>query len=262
MRLHPGALLKSAVETARSLEHAASQKQLRKPLQVVGLGSLVRHRRIAMAIQALGRRSAYESRVLLRTMVEIQINYAWIRLRNSHSRALRFCQFPPLEKLRLLEKTATIFKPDDYDQRRLALLDARRKVRHLFRFRDKNGEMRWSRSWASVSSVEARLTEVLKKESPKATPDPFLYGMFVSFSSATHGSPNSVADVLTAQNGRAAASPQPEPSPNVHKQGAFILLAWIIEAFSEDARLRRQCHTSIHEIRTIVHELKQRSKYL
>lgn len=174
MTLRPASLLKRAVETARKLENAASQKTLRKPLQVVGLGCLVRHRRIAVAIQRLGRQSAYESRVLLRTMLEIQINYAWIRLRNTHSRAVRFYQFRPVERLRLLEKTATIFRPEDYDQRKRALQVERNKVRHLFRFRNPKGKMQWAHSWPTVGSVEARLTEVQKKEKPGAVPDPFL----------------------------------------------------------------------------------------
>ena len=262
MTLRPASLLKQAVKTARKLEHAASQKPLRKPLQVAGFGFLVRHRQIAVAIQRLGRESAYETRVLLRTMLEIQINYAWIRLRNTHSRAVRFYQFWPIERLRLLEKTATIFRPEDYDQRKRALQAERNKVRHLFRFRDTKGKMQWAKSWAIVGSVEARLTEVQKKERPGTAPDPFLYGMYISFSSATHGSPNSLAEVLTVVEGRAMASPQPELRPNANKMGAFILLAWSIEAFAEDARLRRQCHADIRKVSTAVQELKQRSRHL
>lgn len=260
--LRPATLLKQVIEAATKLEHAASQKALRKPLQVAGLGFLVRNRRIARAIERLGRESAYESRVLLRTMLEIQINYAWIRLRKTHSRALRFHKYWPIERLRLLEKTATIFRPPDYNERKQALQAERAKVRHLFRFRDSQGKMQWAQSWASVSSVEARLTEVQKRERPGAAPDPFLYGMYISFSSATHGSPISLNEVLTVDGWRLIASSQPESRPDVHRRGAFILLAWTIEAFAEDARLRRQCRADMTRVLSAVKELKRRSKHL
>ncbi len=181
-------------------------------------------------------------------MLEIQINYAWIRLRQSHSRALRFHQYSSLDRLRLLEKAGTIFRPADYAERRKALIAERRKVRHLFRFRDKNGKMQWAQSWASVSSVEARLIEVQKKEKPTAKPDPFMYGMYISFSSATHGGPNSLVEVLDVVGGRLVPKPQPELKPSAHYIGTFILLVWAIEAFAKDSRLRRSCRNEINSV--------------
>lgn len=244
----PAGLLRTAIRVALVLEEAGSAKALRKPLQVAGYGFLVRNRRLAQAIARAGKQSAYESRVLLRSMLEIQINYAWIRLRNTHSRALRFHNYWSLERLRLLEKTRTIFLADDYAQRRRALIADRKKVRHLFRFRDKTGKMQWAQSWASVSSVESRLSEVLKKEKPNKALDPFMYGMYVSFSSATHGSPNSLVEVLDVIQGRLVPKKQPERRPALHYTGALILLAWTIEAFARDARLRRQCARTINPI--------------
>jgi hypothetical protein len=195
-------------------------------------------------------------------MIEIQINYAWIRLRQSHSRALRFLNFWPIERLKMLEKTATIFKDADYAERKKALERERAKVRKLFRFRDSKGKMQWAKSWATVSSVEARLTEVLKKEKPDAAPDVFLYGMYVSFSSPTHGSPNSVIDVLTRAGGHFESKPQPESKPEVHKLGAFILLAWTIEAFTKDAKLKKECRAAMKRVVAGMKELKRRSKHL
>ena len=260
--LRASTLLKQAIEAARKLELAASQKHLPKRLQVAGLGFLVRNRRIARAIERLGRESSYESRILLRVMLEIKINYAWIRLRNTHSRALRFHQFWSIERLKLLENTATIFKPPDYSERKRLLQIERAKVRNLFRFRDSSGKMQWAKSWASVSSVEARLVEVQKKEKPNDAPDPFLYGMYVSFSSATHGSPNSLNEVLTIDGAHVKASLQPESRPDNHRMGAFILLAWTIEAFAEDAKLRRRCRADLKKVRAAIKELKRRSKHL
>ena len=242
------ALLRNAIRVAQVLEAAGSAKTLRKPLQVAGYGFLVRIRRLAQAITRCGTQSAYESRVLMRCMLEIQINYAWIRLRNSHSRALRFHHYWSIDRLRLLEKAGTIFRAADYADRRRALIAERRKVRHLFRFRDKNGKMQWAQSWASVSSVEARLAEVQRKEKPAAKPDPFMYGMYISFSSATHGSPNSLVEVLEVAGSRLVPKSQPEMKPKAHYIGAFILLAWAIEAFAKDSRLRRPCATDIDSV--------------
>lgn len=253
----PAALLRDAIRVSGVLEAAGSAKNLRKPLQVAGYGFLVRSRRLAEAITRCGNKSAYECRVLLRSMLELQINYAWIRLRNSYSRALRFHQYWPLERLRLLEKTGTIFRASDYTARRRALVAERRKVRHLFRFRDKNGKMQWAQSWASVSSVEARLAEVQKKEKPGLTPDPFLYAMYISFSSASHGSPSSLVEVLDVVGGRLIPKSQPEVRPSAHQVGAFVLLVWTIEAFAEDGRLRRQCG---FDIRSVSKPLKAMAK--
>lgn len=122
--------------------------------------------------------------------------------------------------------------------------------------------MRWAASWARVSSVEARLVEVQKKERPGSAPDPFLYGMYVSFSSATHGSPDSINDMFALVDGALLIKDQPERRPDLHRKGAFISLAWTIEAFLQDARLRRACQADVKEIFSAVRELKRRSRFL
>ena len=224
--------LRRAILLARNLEELASERRLRRPLLVAGYGFLVRNRRTAEAIDRLGTSGAYESRVMPRTMLEMRINYAWIRLRQTHSRSVRFFNYWSLERLKLLEKAATFFRPDDYDDRRRALESERRKVRHLFRSRDRQGTMRWAASWAQVSSVEARLNEVQQAETPW-NPDLFLYGLYVSFSSAVHGSPNSLNEVLTITNGRLTAKSQPESDPWRNRFGALLTLMWTIETVRE-----------------------------
>lgn len=64
-------LLRKAIRSAEKVEKAALKKHLQRPLQVVGLGHLVRARRIARAIERLGRESAYEALLLLRVMLEM-----------------------------------------------------------------------------------------------------------------------------------------------------------------------------------------------
>ena len=254
-------MLRQAIAAARMVEEVGLEKASQHPLEVVGLGFLVRHRRIARAIERLGRESAYESRILLRAMLETQINYAWIRLRQSRSRALRFVKYLAIDRLRLLEKSSTIFRPADYSERKAALEAERASVRHLFRFRNKKTKMQWARSWASVPSVEGRLIEVQKKVRPSEAPDPFLYGMYIWFSAATHGSIDSLADPMVIVDGRLALK-EPESKPNIHRVGAFILLAWTLEAFTEDAKLTRQCQPKMREFMKTVAELRSRAKYL
>ena len=256
----PASLLRRAIEAARLVEAAASEKRLRRPLEIAGYGFLVRNRRIASAIARLGRQGAYESKILMRTMFEIQINYAWIRLKNPHSRALRFRRFLPIERLRLLEKTATIFRSVDYERKKKQFEAERRKVRHLFRFRDSKGKMRWARSWAADRSVETRLTEIKQTERPGGKVDPFLSGMYISFSAATRGSPISLEEVLRAEDHRLVAVTQPEVRPDAHKIGAFILLVWTIEAFTEDARLKHQLRGELQEVSSAFAKLSKRTK--
>jgi len=245
---NPAVLLKGAIALAGRLEQLASEKRLRRRLLVAGFGFLVRNRRAAQAIDQLGVRFAYESGILLRTMMEIRINYAWIRLTQTHSRSVRFFDFWSLERLALLEKSATFFRPADLVQKLEALEVERRKVRHLFRHRDREGKMRWDRSWAQVSSVEARLREV---EGAKAqgSPDLFMYGLYVLLSSAVHGSPSSLNQVLGIANGRLSAKSQPESDPSRHHFGALLVLLWTIETFATDAKLKRALQSDLRRLK-------------
>jgi hypothetical protein len=161
----------------------------------VAYGFLIRNRRVAEAIERLGETSAYEGRMLLRTMIEIMFNQAWIRLRAKHSRALRFAAFQPLELLRVQTSLHATLAPAEYQATKRNLERQRRDVRHLFRFRASNGMMRWAKSWASVSTVEARIQEVRAAEAP-GNPDPFMYAMYSWISSAVHGGPHSVNEMF------------------------------------------------------------------
>jgi hypothetical protein len=159
-----------------------------------------------------------------------------------------------IERLKLLEKASTFFRSADYNERRRALEVERRKVRHLFRSRDRHGRMRWAASWAHVSSVEARLNEVEQAGRP-GNPDLFLYGLYVSFSSAVHASPNSLNEVLTVANGRLTAKPQPESDPQRNRFGALLTLMWTIETFASDARLRRGLQPEFRSLRDDIIQL-------
>lgn len=255
----PKAFLSLAIRTAQVVENAAVDKRLRAPLPVTGFGMLVRNRRLASAIARLSRSHAYEARIFMRSMLETLCNYAWIRLRKARYRARRFHCFWPLEQLKLLQKMVTVLKTDQYDALVRRYEGERRNVRHLFRYRDKNGKMQWARSWAAVDSVEARFAEILKKEKPRVPVDPFLYGMFISFSTATHGGPSSINDLLRLENDRLVAKPQPESNPSVHLQGAASLLSWTIEAFAEDAKLKHQLRDQLAPLNRITNALKEHS---
>ena len=233
-------LLIQALHVAEKLEALAADRKSRRPLVLVGQGSLIRTRRLAGAIARLGEPHAYEARVLLRTMLEIKINYSWIRLRKTYSRALRFVKFLPLERLKLLRRAAPDLSAAELANIKAKWERERGSVRHLFRVRNKDGTLRWADSWAyPASSVESRLVEVQKREKP-TSPDLFLYTMYTDLSGAVHGSAGSMEEVLELREGRLLAKAQPEgQDPRRHFFGALILLVWMIDAFSSDARLKK-----------------------
>ena len=45
----------------------------------------------------------------------------------------------------------------------------------------------------------------------------------------------------------------------MHKMGAFIVLAWTIEAFAEDVKLRKQCRADIRKVSAPLKQLIERS---
>jgi len=87
-----------------------------------------------------------------------------------------------------------------------------------------------------------------------------MYGMYISFSSAAHGSPNSLVEVLDLVDGRLIPKRQPEVRPNAHHVGAFVLLVWTIEAFAEDARLRQQCGPDIRSVSKPLKAMAKKAK--
>ena len=122
-------------------------------------------------------------------MLEVQVNYSWIRLKNTHSRANRFVKYLPLQQLQIMEKLPPDWRHPTYAQEVRELRAERSRVRHLFRKRSqKTGNLYWEGSWASVSSFENRLQEVLKEQQPGVEPpDTFLYAIYRWTSSAVHG---------------------------------------------------------------------------
>lgn len=258
-RVEPLAVLRYGIRLARRVERAAAQKDLRKPIRIVSCGFLVRNRRLAVAIERLDKRCAYEGRMLLRSMVEIVINYAWIRLRQEHSRATRFLGYQPLELLRVLPGMRNIFNQEEFKQTKRNLELQRGRVRHFFRFRDKKGKMQWARSWAKVSSVEARLREVKSAETP-GQPDPFLYGLYAWISSAVHGGPNSLQEVLRKKGSSLVAKGQPESNPTAQFSGAAAALAYTIEAAVEDLGLNRLMASQVNNYSRTVQGLRGRKK--
>lgn len=136
--------LLQSITLAKSLEDFAAPKAGRKKSIRVGFGFLVRNRRLAQAVSQLSGQHAYEKRILIRSMIEIHINYAWIRLKKTEYRANRFMKFGPLEQLRVLEesKTSGMMHPNDYRSKLQEFKRKRAKVRHLFKHFNKNGKLK------------------------------------------------------------------------------------------------------------------------
>jgi len=213
------------------LEAIVSPIANKKEITFVGFGFLVRNRRLAGAILQLGESHAYEGRMLLRSMIEIHINYSWIRLSSPKRRANRFLKFQSLEELMILKDVHTYMNPEEYQKGIYNHKSERAKVRHLFRNYNKNRRLQWDRTWASVNSVKDRLKEIL--DSKTGNSDGFIYTLYRWASSAIHGGPLSVDEVLET-NGQLRAKFQPEANPLAQIAAAFMILFCTIKALAED----------------------------
>jgi hypothetical protein len=115
--------------------------------------------------------------------------------------------------------------------------------------------MKWARFWTEVSSVEARLREVRSVETPDQF-DPFLYGLYAWISSAVHGGPNSVKEVLTKRGNSLVATRQPEHNPTAQFRGAAIVLLYTLEAAVQDLGLKRVLASQVQEYSRAVQDLR------
>ncbi len=116
--------------------------------------------------------------------------------------------------------------------------------------------MQWARSWAEVSSVKDRLREVRSVETPDQF-DPFLYGIYAWISSALHGGPNSLNEVLAKKRNSSVATRQPERNPTAQFKGAAIALAYTVEAAVEDLGLKQLLASQVEEYSRAVQALKR-----
>ena len=221
-----------SISLAETLESRVSHSAHKRKVTFVGFGFLVRNRRLAQAILRLGSQYAYEGRMLLRSMLEIQINYSWICIHGREHRANRFIKYQPLEQLRILKELSDFYDPEEYQQNLKKFKNMREKVRHLFRNRNKKNKLKWNRSWAASASLESRLRDVDKSETGKY--DTFLYSLYRWTSSAIHGSIHSFSEVLEPGRPLKAKS-QPESNPVAQLVGAFSILISTIRSLTMDA---------------------------
>lgn len=259
----PPQRLKHAIRVARKLERELCAK---KPTNktFVGLGMLVRNRRIAEAILALGERHAYEGRMLLRSMIEIQINWSWIRHGRGHSRALRFMRFDPIERKQITQDIQSVL-PKSRAVKSLSKLSAERSAtRHLFRRRSgKSGKLIWDAHWASLPSLRDRYVALRKAEGADPS-DTFIYGLYRWASSAVHGGPVSLSEVVHVPRSRPVPMRQPERNPTAQISAAASTLAAMVTQLASDARLVRRLGTDLSglvaEMRSRVEENTRRRK--
>jgi len=192
-------------------------------------------------------------------MVEIHINYAWIRLKNTEFRANRFIKFKPLELHKVLKdiEPSGLMSQDEYRSKLKEYINKRAKVRHLFRNRIKGGKnkgkLKWDTNWASGASLESRLEEVLKSETGKY--DSFLYALYRWLSSMVHSGPTSLKDVL-APDKPLRAKLQPESNPTSHLVGAFVVLLATIEALAESSKMIKDLGSELSKLQRALNMLK------
>lgn len=249
-----------AIRLARLSEAWVPREHQRRPIEVVAYGSLVFNRRLAEATARLRGEADYEARILLRTMLdEVQVNYSWIRLRHIHSRANRFVKYLPIEQLKIMEEMPVDWRDSTYPQEVRKLRLARSRVGYLFRKQNpKTGKSYWASSWASVSSFQARLMEVLRHEEPGVDPpDTFLYAVYRWTSSSVHGGPHALRELLslTAQGYR------PNPRPAALRADSSIITALTIlsatlSTAGTDLRFGETLVDRINALGTLVNKLR------
>lgn len=235
----PAQRLEHSIRVARKLERELCTK---KPTTktFVGLGMLVRNRRISEAILVLGARHAYEGRMLLRSMIEIQINWSWIRHGRGHSRAWRFMCYDPIERRLITEDVKSVMSAATASSSLAKLSAARAATRHLFRRRSgKSGKLTWAKSWASVPVLRDRYMELRKAEGADPS-DVFLYGLYRWASSEVHGGPVSLSEVMHVPGARPVVKRQPEKNPTAQISAAASTLAAMVTQLASDARLVRR----------------------
>lgn len=245
--------LKRSINLATSLETKVSPVAGKKKSTFVGFGFLVRNRRLAQAILRLGWNHAYEGRMLLRSMIEIQINYAWIRLRDRERRANRFLKFQPLEMLSILKDLSDSMEPAIYHSNLRKKKSERGRFRYLFRNRNQGGKLRWDKNWARGFSLKDRLKDLLHAETGKF--DGFLYAIYGWSSSAIHGGPESISEVLE-KNVRLQAKIQPEEDPVAQIVGAVLVLMATIEALAEDSAVLDQFSPELKKLKKTLEKLR------
>ncbi|MES2177798.1 MAG: DUF5677 domain-containing protein [Gemmatimonadota bacterium] len=229
--------------------HSRSVGQIR-PIQAVAFGTLVRMRRLGEAVYELDEAHGYEARVLVRSILEIYYNYAWMRLRRPHQRANRFLAFGVLDTIRIMENWPESDWGTDHHSELAKLKRSRRRHRHLFRKKDSKGVLRWARTWADVSSLEARIAEVHRTARAG-----LMYAFYGAFSGTAHGSPYSFTEVLTRGSKGPRARTKAEMSTRQALSGAgMALLAAMVSVCTdldrpESLRLRVQSEFDAYRVR-------------
>jgi hypothetical protein len=214
-------LLPQAIEVAEGIEAILGARQRLTPPQIVAFGSLVRNKRLSQAIARIPEDLAYEALVLVRCLVETQVNLSWIRL-EPRTRAERFLKFEPLERLELIKEMPE-FIPKGRARAVVGSLEAgRNATKSLFGKVSDRGELRWAKHWASVPSLRDRLAEIMAAERHNRVP--FTYVVYRWGSSVVHGGPVSFASVIKMDRGCAGAVPQPLTNASSVFAGAALCL--------------------------------------
>lgn len=219
--------LRKLIRFARHVEDVALNAHKATPQGAVAYGILVAQRRLAVAVLTLGQDSAYESRILLRTMIEHYFNLSWLLLRAPVRRCHRFLAFLSLDRLRILQEMPPEDRRPDHAKSVKRLRAARARHRHLFRHRDpKTGKLTWDKNWAQGLSFEARVRQVQttrpRPRAPQITN--FAYPLYRWFSAPVHGSALHLHELLAPSRRGARPRTQPDPNPAIPVEAASILL--------------------------------------
>ncbi len=192
--------------------------------------------------------------MLLRSMIEIYVNYAWIRLSRPHSRAIRFMRFETLERIQILEELSA-HSPDDYAAAVAYFRCERSKLAYLFRGRNKKGKLQWARHWASTTTYAERLRQVLEAQAAGSASGNFLKPLHKWNSSSVHGGPVSVAALFDLSSAglrtRLVAAPDlTAPAPTLEEPSQLPVL---VRQLLHDLGLAVLIHKHRHHHGVLVH---------
>lgn len=233
--MHADQALAQAIAAAADVERGGSAASGSSPLATVAFGHVIRSHRLGGAVAILGCAYGHEARALVRGLLESYFNYAWIRLDASGRRATRFLQFHVVEQLQALQDFPPELRGTGYEARVARLTQRRTELSGEFREVDARGKARWAKSWAAVSSVDARMAEVQAAVTGEGKPaDRFLYLLYRWFSGVVHGSPHALGELMQVAPGGWAARSASELATDRSMWGAALAVSSIARLAGND----------------------------
>ncbi len=258
--------LNRAICLATRCEAWVTQSLRPTPIRAVAFGTVIRNRRLAHAVSCLRGDANYEARILLRTMLEIYYNYAWIRLK-PFIRSNRYLKSIVLEDLNILKEFPVEYREPWHDERMRELKRARARLRYLFQFEEKlkpgaphtgTRKLKWRKSWTE-RDIRTRMLDVMEAQSGVRSNDCYLYGMFLWNSSAVHGGMHAFTEVIEPLSRGLRAKSAVQLNEDSSLILAWTMLGYTLNLTALDLRFGHSLRTEVEGLSRDVHGLSLRT---